>query len=232
MKETPLVIVRNDDPTLFVLGDEQKPKAKKALNDIFFAGTELMKRAEDGSLEQGFKTTLCSLMESYTTELNKQFGYNGKLAEEQEERTATVRRLNIENRELRKQLGEKVSSEDVREKLKNLSDAVNKWWQEAGTGFVSDGGFGSWGAYRAKLSGMLFNDENRAALEAQGIRFNDERHHAQMISCDASIAGVLKLLTDRFPSAHIESIETFGGRNGEAYTVREIRFAINDLNEI
>lgn len=232
MKESPLNIRTNEDPTLVVLTDKEKQAAQKAYNDFRFAGAELLKQMQEGTLNVGYKTTLGSLLESYTVELNKQFGYKGKLQEEQEERFADIRRLNMENHELRKQLGEKVSNEDVREKLKNLTESVGAWWRSVGTGHVSESSYGSRGNFHGKLTGMLFNDDNRPAMEAYGIRFTDELGHCHMIDCDGSRDGVLRLLQEKYPSAFIVGIEVYGGRRSEEFTIRDIKFMIDDLNEI
>lgn len=73
-----------------------------------------------GNLAEGMKKALLTSAEHEFTALLSDLGYAGILAEEKEKRYAQIRSLNIENRELRAQLGEKVSLEDIREKLKNI----------------------------------------------------------------------------------------------------------------
>lgn len=70
------------------------------------------------------KETHLFLTEGYVLNFLDELGYEGVLKKKKDEMYSDIRSLNNENRELRRQLGEKVSNEDVREKLKNISNII------------------------------------------------------------------------------------------------------------
>ncbi|EXZ32252.1 hypothetical protein, partial [Bacteroides fragilis] len=84
------------------------------------------------------KENILSLTDHNVNEFLTQMGYEGVLAEKQKKRTEEIRSLHNENRKLRHQLGEKVSNEDVRERLKIMVSSFENWWTGYGFGHVND----------------------------------------------------------------------------------------------
>ena len=79
---------------------------------------------EKGQLTEGMKENILSLTDHNVNRFLTRMGYEGVLAEKQKKLTEQIRSLNDENRKLRHQLGEKVSNEDVRERLRIMVSSV------------------------------------------------------------------------------------------------------------
>ena len=135
MKERELSINRSDDPTLVSLDKKEKKELLKEVKDGYHAYSELYNRLENDNLDIGMKNILCSLAETHTVKMIDMLGHKSELAKEYNQRFEDIRATNIQNRELRKQLGEKASPEDVRECLKNIDDNIRKWWKKNGLGY-------------------------------------------------------------------------------------------------
>lgn len=164
-------------------------------------------------------------------------GYEGVLEREQNERLSEIRSLNDENRELRKQLGEKVTNEDFREKIKNVCSNFKRWWNIEGFGHVSSMSFGEYGTLTVKLSGNIsrayYEDEERTEeekikyLEELGFSIDNERY---VIFNDSNINLLKKLLTEKYPSAKIWKIESHDRLTSMA--IWDIEIIIKNLNDL
>lgn len=225
MTERPLEIIQNNDPALVITTSEML----KETRELILAIAELDRRLKDKSLEVGLSYTLMSVAESGLQKLGKSLSYDGHLAKEMEARFAKVRSLNIENRELRRQLGEKVSMEDVREALKNLGAKIYKWWNFEGLGFSESQlflGAGVKVVLSGNLTGMRYNDvepkeDKKLRFEAQGYKFNDEYLSVE------SLPKIIEFIKERFPSAKVSRCEISRGSD-----VRQIEIMIYNFDEI
>lgn len=118
MEERKINFETNDDKTP-VLDPDGKLYNKlisslKEMNENFSLMLYLL---NNGSLTEGTKQNSMSLFERKAVEILNQLGYDGYFNKKENEYTKEIRSLNQENRELRKQLGMKVSNEDVRNGL-------------------------------------------------------------------------------------------------------------------
>lgn len=132
-------------------------KTKKVYANIRLNITFMIEQWEKGLLEQGMFETHLKLVETYTKEFTGLFDYAGIIQKETEERYSEIRAVNTENHELRKQLGQKVTNEDLRERIKNITEEFKKWWNIYGFGHCSNNEtvFTGYGAFQATLSGMI-----------------------------------------------------------------------------
>lgn len=246
MKEKELKFNRNDDPTLVVLSEKQTKDLKKSSDDLRFAMVHLLSEVKDGKLEEGMKATLCSLLESHVGTLTKSLGYEGVIHQEKEERYKEIRELNTENRELRKQLGNKVSPEDVRESLKNLKENFNTWWNINGFGHCSDEQFGPFG-FKVTLSGMIteaYRDKTNAdateekkidMLTAAGFLIRsdgDSRHDKKVLYNDQNIKILESMLTAKYPSASIFYSKAWHGNKHDDSEIREVEIFIRNFDDL
>lgn len=241
MKERAINFNRNEDKTLVVHNPETEKKLIKAKDEIYYAIQELTSQYKQQKLQEGFKETLLSLCEHYTKNLCDVMGYNGILKKEYEERYKEIRELNTENRELRKQLGEKVSNEDCREKIKNLRESVEKWWNIEGFGHISEISFGGYGDCKMKLSGMITHSyraeipksEKQKVQQLVDMGFSlDNNEHKWVLDTDKNRSLLLNLLKRKYPSAYIQYYKSYGGRKGDWPEMRDIEVIITDLNDI
>jgi hypothetical protein len=235
MKERELNLNRNGDSTI-VIDTEGKlaKKLEKIYQNINLNLGFCYEQLKAGKLTVGMKETHLVLAEKYLLDFLTECGYDGILEKQKNERYTEIRSLNEENRNLRKQLGEKVSNEDVREKVKIIHDNFNRWWSENGFGHTSEFYITNYAA-RAKLSGMVFesrykenNTEERKSQYLNKLGFEIEDKH--IILNDASAKLLEALLISKFPSVDIIQIETYM-RNG-ILTMKEIHIAIADLDEL
>jgi len=252
MQERQLSMNRNESTEIVELTKDNHAVIEKKYKDLHFSLKELIERYNKKELEEGFKETLLSLSEAYLMDLLKAFGYEGVLKKEKEERHAQIRSLNQENRELRKQLGDKVSNEDAREKLKNLSESVKKWWRKEGLGHTREISFGEYGSCNIELSCNLFGDfgmrdeENPiTAMEAKKtwldkLQFEDGLElrvkgsiidDREIIDNDNNRNILRNSILKRFPSASIYKIENWIGRKKEGI-IRSVTLSIKNLDDI
>lgn len=243
MKERELKISRNDDPT--IVEDNNGELAKK-LETIYnhinlnlgFCHEQLKK----GELTVGMKESHLYLAENYMIDFLKEVGYDSILEKQNNERHKDVRSLNEENRMLRKQLGEKVSNEDVREKIKNLNSSFKYWWNVEGFGHCSEEQFTSSGSLKVQLSGRIAEayrakdtedhteEEKSCKLKKYGFDICEDDGYA-VIDSENNRALLLKLLKSKYPSAFIFDYRSYFGRR-ERNTIREVTVYIDNLNEL
>jgi len=209
---------------------------EKSYNDIKFNIGHLHSQLKAGKLTEGMKATQLSLSEHYVLELQKTLGYEGVLDQQNKERYSEIRSLNIENRDLRKQLGNKVTNEDARERIKNIYDDIWMWWNLEGLGHIKEFSIGQSGRINLTLSGMLCDpyrdkgktiEEKKVDLEKVGLSFNDDN---QTIASDKNFEALSKLLTSKYPSARI--LETRETNYSNKRVFREITVTIDNLDDI
>lgn len=233
MEERKLNFNRNDNPTIVV--DQNGKMAEKLgktyqemMSNLGFCYEQLTK----GELTEGMKATHLSLAESYLLSFLETFGYKGILEKQKEERHSEIRSLNDENRSLRKQLGEKVTNEDIREGVKLMYERVYKWWEKEGFGYMPKFEIGRYAA-TITFSGNIF-DRGEAKVEERCMLFKnygfdvDEKEHHVLMS-DKSVCCLNKLITTKFPSADIDEIKV---TNYSSMAIREFVVRVRNLNEL
>jgi len=240
MQERPFPsFIQDESKEIFTLSEKEMKSYEKAKSDLIHAFTTLNDRLIANELETGFKTTLCSLLETYMVDLTKSLKYTGELEAEKEQRVGQIRSLNIENRELRKQLGEKVSLEDIREKVKNLKQVFSKWWDDNGCGYDKDHRLEEYG-YKCTLSGHIFgrdilsegesSEEIAKKLQNEGFQIYGEQGSHQLAMSDTNIIILEDLLKSRFPSCEITSFKGHHAIN-KGFVINELEIVIRDLND-
>lgn len=237
MKEREINIKRNDDPTLVVDKDgEMAKKLKRIYEDLNlnlgFCHDQLVK----GNLSEGMKESHLYLAEHSMIEFLKAFNYDSVLAKKSDERHKDIRALNEENRQLRKQLGQKVSNEDLREKIKNISTSFEKWWNTEGFGHTSEIRFNANGYVEVKLSGRItsgyHSDPKIKAkdkvniLKNKGFEVSGDR---EILATDNNTRLLINLLQSKYPSSEIIefNISFWDGKNRYS----DIKVLIRDLDD-
>ena len=240
MKERELKFNRNENPTLVVDADG---KILKNLTDIYsklqlnlgFCRDQL----KEGCLTEGMKEMHLSLTEAYVLEFLEALKYDGVLERQKQERFSEIRELNEQNRDLRKQLSEKLTNEDAREKIKNMSKIFRVWWNIYGFGYASDIQFGAYGTLDVKLSGMIseayYNKENPSLTEEDkveylvglGFEIDGEKY---VKGSEKNIELLRKLITDKFPSANIIETAIYSGRKQNK--IKEVKVCITNLDDL
>ena len=240
MKERQIKFTRNENPTIVKDNDGKITKIlEKGFNDICLNLSFCLEQLKEGSLTEGMKETHLSLTEGYVVKLLTDLGYENVLKKKKDEMYSEIRSLNEENRELRKQLGEKVSNEDVREKLKNFSNNIKKWWNIFGFGHVSEISYTEHGLVKLVLSGTIchaYYDENKDStdkdkaifLDSLGFILNEKER--SVLLTDKNVVLLKKMLKDKYPSAEIANIRAHEWN--QVLSVREIEIYIRNLDDL
>lgn len=238
MKERTIKFSRDEDPTLVSYSDEKKSEILKELKSLSFAASHLHEQLSKGELNEGFKGNLLFLLEANLTSVFKGMDYDSFITKERDERYVEIRQLNNENRSLREQLGDKVTNEDVRERLKNFEQTLRKWWNIEGFGHMSEISFGSFGV-ELLLSGRITRpyyadgemtkEVKRQKLIDYGFQFEDET----VFDNDKNKELLDKLIKEFFPSGNILEIRSYRGVNGNVNgEIRDIKVYIHNYDDI
>ena len=118
--------------------DEQKKKLEKSANELKQHIGMLLYLIKGDSLNEGTRDAIMSILDHNTQDICNIFDYGTYLKKQQEKTLKEIREANIENHELRRQLGQKVTMEDCRESVKNLISGFRYWGENYGFGWVSD----------------------------------------------------------------------------------------------
>jgi len=236
MEEQKLNFKVNEDPTIVVVSEDIEKKAIKACTDFNFVAHVFLSHLKNKRLTEGEKETYLSLSESHIRAFVSLFDYDSVLKKQAEERYSEIRITNEQNRELRKQLGGKVSNEDLRERLKIIKDEFYKWWSIYGFGHCSDGVFNGY-MFETKLSGYVYGshyDERESEKEKvemlRGHGFEiDDSDGCSVISSDNNIRLLKNLLEGKYASVKIGEIKStyYNNRN----QIRDIKISISDFND-
>lgn len=139
MEERKINFKKNDDNTPFLDPDgmlyEKLTEKQKKINERIYS---LLYMLKEGSLNEGTKEALLELFHKNAIDILNELGYEDSLNKKYNEYIQEIRSLNHENRELRKQIGMKVSNEDARERLKLITESFNEWWHNEGTGNIDE----------------------------------------------------------------------------------------------
>lgn len=233
MIERPLTFETDKDPAPVQLTAKESKEALKLLRDQMLACGTMLEGLEKGTLETGFKNTLLKVMENYLVDLHQLFKFESVVRKEHEGRIVEIRAANEQNRELRRQLGEKVSAEDVREKLKNMKDAIQQWWKKEGFGYVRETTFHPY-VCEVKLSCTMsvhFEETQPDALRAKGYQIADLEKNGNWVLLlnDSNLRILQEAVIKRFPSAKTQSVES---RHWGCHHVNEFSFLIHDYEDI
>lgn len=242
MEERGLNFNINEDKTIVNLTDKQLKDYKANFSHIALVLNQINSKIDDNTLEEGYKETLLKNLHNRVIDMLDVLGYETILKKENEERYKEIKSINTENRELRRQLGEKVSNEDMREKLKNLSKITKDWWRKEGFGHISEISYSENGYVKLKLSGHIFDDYDYD--EATGTKKSDyliskgfevsveSRSGGSVIDNDNNKKLLEQLLLSKYPSSDIVSITNWKSRNSDNYDLRDIEVMIYNLEDI
>lgn len=236
MKEQKLDFEINTNPAIVEdPNGELLTEVEKICHDVQTHLGMCHKLLKEGKLTEGVKDSILTLIDNKVTQFLSAMSYDGVLTAREAKYTTRIRLLNDENRLLRHQLGEKVSNEDVRERLKIMDQSFKAWWSEFGFGHCDELSFSG---YQAKivLCGMVFGSrllcQSDKGKDEYLIRLGFEIDDRRVVYNDKSIKLLTKLLTDKYPSVDISDISlSTSARNGTP-VIKDVTIFIADLNEL
>lgn len=199
---------------------------------------------QKGELNEGTKESSAELFEQNSIEILNSLGYEGDINKKYNEYIQKIRSLNHENRELRKQIGMKVSNEDARERLKLFTESFNEWWHNEGTGNIDDIIFDRY-KMTAILRGGIFPSSREREIKKQvemlkqkGFDVSSVTNYGHHLTASEKNFNMLKeLFKSAFPHSDIDEINTatyLGGESKEeyVYVITKIIVYFDNLDDI
>ncbi len=233
MQERELNITINEDPSIVEIDNKKKlHEILKILKEVSRITGAFREMLESETLEKGLSETMLYLLESYIVDLHKQFNYDSIIKKENEKRYTEIKRVNTENRELRKHLGEKINPEDFREGLKNFENIIRDWWRKEGLGHISEVTFCPYSC-KVEFNGSLFcglGDIDVENLIKKGYDLIKEGYHDYNLNfTDKNIRFIINEVKKRFPSAELEEVKI---SNYKGLFIKDIIFHIINYYDI
>jgi hypothetical protein len=199
---------------------------------------------QKGELNEGTKESSAELFEQNSIEILNSLGYEGDINKKYNEYIQKIRSLNHENRELRKQIGMKVSNEDARERLKLITESFDEWWHNEGTGNIDEIIFDRY-KMTATLRGGIFPSSREKEIKNQvemlkkkGFDISSVTNYGHHLTASEKNFNMLKeLFKSAFPHSDIDEINTatyLGGESREeyVYVITKIIVNFNNLDDI
>lgn len=199
---------------------------------------------QKGELNEGTKESSAELFEQNSIEILNSLGYEGDINKKYNEYIQEIRSLNHENRELRKQLGMKVSNEDARERLKLITESFDEWWHNEGTGNIDEIIFDRY-KMTATLRGSIFPSRREKEIKKQmemlkqkGFDVSSVTNYGHHLTASEKNFNMLKeLFKSAFPHSDIDEINTATYPGGESkeeyvYVITKIIVYFDNLDDI
>lgn len=245
MEERKINLKKNDDETPVLDPDgtlyEKLTEKQKKINERI---SLLLYMLKEGSLKEGTKEALLELFHKNAIDILNELGYEDSLNKKYNEYIQEIRSLNHENREIRKQLGMKVSNENARERLKLICESFYEWWHNEGTGNIESITFNEYGM-TATLRGYIHpfrhvrkTEEQVSMLKQKGFDVSSLVRYGQHLTASEKNFNMLKeLFENAFPHSNIDKINTTTYLGSESkgeyvYVISEIIVNFNNLDDI
>jgi len=232
MQERPLNFPQAQDETPVNLSDNEKKILIKCADNLKNISLYFKGLLENNRLTVGLQENFCMLTEYEVTCVHNLLNYESLLVKHTEERFAEIRKLNEENTELRRQLGDRVSNDDIRERLKNISSDIKNWWSKVGCGFVRRVSLEQYVMYvevSFSITGIgKEKQETFELLKAQGVVINEET--AVIEDCDVNRDWFHSLINKTFPSGMVWEIKSNGSK--ETFGLRDGTFVLRNLDDL
>lgn len=241
MEERKINFKKNDDNTPVLDPDgmlyKKLTEKQTKINERIYS---LLYMLKEGSLNEGTKEALLELFHKNAIDILNELGYEDSLNKKYNEYIQEIRSLNHENRELRKQLGMKVSNEDARGRLKLITESFGEWWYNEGTGNIDNIIFDRY-KMTATLRGDIFPSSLKKQVEMlkqKGFDVSSITNYGHHLTASEKNLIMLKeLFENAFPHSNIDEINTatyLGGESGEeyVYVITKIIVNFNNLDDI
>lgn len=241
MEERKINFKKNDDNTPVLDPDgmlyKKLTEKQTKINERIYS---LLYMLKEGSLNEGTKEALLELFHKNAIDILNELGYEDSLNKKYNEYIQEIRSLNHENRELRKQLGMKVSNEDARGRLKLITESFGEWWYNEGTGNIDNIIFDRY-KMTATLRGEIFPSSLKKQVEMlkqKGFDVSSVTNYGHHLTASEKNLIMLKeLFKSAFPHSDIDEINTatyLGGESKEeyVYVITKIIVNFNNLDDI
>lgn len=233
MKERPIFESKEPNKELVTLSDEDKKVVTKALKDLMQSASFLYEMVSKGTLTEEMRETMTSLIATYSRDGLRPLGFQDQATKDHDDLVRRLRNANMDNEELRQQLGQKVSLEDLREKMKTIARAFDEWGDYHGFGYIGDIHFDSYGCLHGNMNLSTHISGDRADdLRKMGFELTDDRDGEAMFATDDNFKLLQKMIRDNFgPDASMSygkiNMYSFGD---ERPHMRDVEVRLRDLD--
>lgn len=233
MKERSFFKNETPNETPVVIDEKKRGEFMKKMKDAINACGFLMNLIGNDQLTEDRRETMITNIDMNITEALKIVGYETTSAKREDDLIRRLRNANIDNRELRQQLSEKVSFEDVREKIKVIARAFDEWGDYHGFGYISDIHFDDYGYLHGNMNLSTHISGNRAEdLRKMGFELTDDRDGEAMFATDENFKLLQKMIRENFgPDASMSygkiDMHSF---SDERPHMREVEIILRDLD--
>ena len=233
MKERPIFESKEPNKNLVELNDDDKKVVTKALKDLIQSAGFLLNMVSKDTLTEEMRETMTSLIATYSRDGLRPLGFQDQATKDHDDLVRKLRNANMDNEELRQQLGQKVSLEDLREKMKTIARAFDKWGDNHGFGYISDIYFDSYGCLHGNMNLSTHISGNRAEdLRKMGFELTGDRDGEAMFATDENFKLLQKMIRENFgPDASMRygkiDMHTFSNERPHR---REVEVRLRDLD--
>lgn len=233
MKERPIFESKEPNKELVTLSDEDKKVVTKALKDLIQSASFLYEMVSKGTLTEEMRETMMSLIATYSRDGLRPLGFQDQATKDHDNLVRKLRNANMDNEGLRQQLGQKVSLEDVREKMKIIARAFDEWGDYHGFGYISDIHFDNYGCLHGNMClSTHISCSREEDMRKLGFELTDDQDGGAMFATDANFELLRKLIRDNFgPDASMRygkiDMHSF---SDERPHMREVEVCLRDLD--
>ncbi len=234
MKERPIFESKEPNKNLVELNDDDKKVVTKALKDLIQSAGFLLDMVSKDTLTEEMRETLTSLIATYSRDGLRPLGFQDQATKDHDDLVRRLRNANMDNEELRQQLGQKVSLEDLREKMKTIARAFDEWGDYHGFGYIGDIHFDSYGCLHGNMNllSMHISGDRADDLRKMGFELTDDRDGEAMFATDNNFKLLQKMIRDNFgPDASMSygkiDMHSFGD---ERPHMRDVEVRLRDLD--
>ena len=234
MKERPIFESKEPNKNPVELNDEDKKVVTKALKDLIQSAGFLLDMVSKDTLTEEMRETMTSLIATYSRDGLRPLGFQDQTTKDHDNLVRKLRNADMDNEELRQQLGQKVSLEDLREKMKTIARAFDEWGDYHGFGYISDIHFDSYGCLHGNMSllSMHISGDRADDSRRMGFELTDDRDGEAMFATDDNFKLLQKMIRDNFgPDASMSygkiDMHSF---SDERPHMREVEVCLRDLD--
>ena len=224
---------------------DKKNSFLESYNHIVLLLNHIKGKLISGELDDKEKSTYLSLLESYNADLFEIMEYEKDIKQKIKDRSKKLYNANMTIMELEKQLGQKVSFNDIVYGFEAFMGEIKEWWK--GEGFTAFKPFymSSDKTVEVKLPLTLHREyqhlfrsnseaENKKLKQKDEDKFKELNHKydfsgKDVVDNDKNREKLLSLILDRFPDAMLKNYKTATDVKGNRY-IRDISFILSFHN--
>ncbi len=237
------------DTTRITLEEAQQLELQKVIKDMIHSAEFLYLQINDNNVSVSSRDTMCSLFESYFSEISNKLGYTSKFLEERNSILEEIRQENKKHYTNILQVGADtiLSPEQVSASLNYYEKALRAWYEACGFHYASitNTSYGFLLEFSAEIDycdeddnvkHRLCKDESIQSLISQEYLFNDEKYdivrdtyHGELLATENNRERLVQLYQETFPNAHLYELYERRNDYGSFSLKHSVRIPFEDI---